>query len=76
VTLVFTQFMTLGLLALSSGGGALLGYAVRARQNRLPRQRDADAEASVELVSERKQRAGTLMPPANHAQGKSPWLGP
>ena len=76
VTLVFTQFMTLGLLALSSGGGALLGYAVRARQTRLPRQRGADAEASVQLVSERKQSAGTLMPPANHAQGKSPWLGP
>jgi hypothetical protein len=37
VTLVFTQFMTLGLLALSLGGGALLGYAVRARQQWLTR---------------------------------------
>ena len=75
VTLVFTQFMTLGLLALSSGGGALVGYAVRARQNRLPRQRGANAEAPVQLVPDREQRAATLMPPDNHAQGKSPWLG-
>jgi hypothetical protein len=75
VTLVFTQFMTLGLLALSSGGGALLGYAVRARQNRLPRQRDARAELPAEPVSEREQ-AGVLMPPVEGAQRKNPWLGP
>jgi hypothetical protein len=30
--LLFTQFMTLGLLAVSATGGALLGYGVRARQ--------------------------------------------
>ena len=35
IVLFFTQFMTLGLLALSLTGGALLGYGVRARQNRL-----------------------------------------
>ena len=35
VVLFFTQFMTLGLLALSLTGGALLGYGVRARQNRI-----------------------------------------
>lgn len=75
VTLVFTQFMTLGLLALSSGGGALLGYAVRARQSRLPRQRGADAEAPIELVTEPGERAGTLMPPAEDSRQKNPWLG-
>lgn len=33
VLLFFTQFMMLGLLALSVTGGALLGYGYRARQN-------------------------------------------
>ena len=32
VMLLFTQFMTLGLLAVSATGGALLGYGIRARQ--------------------------------------------
>jgi len=32
VILLFTQFMTLGLLAVSATGGALLGYGIRARQ--------------------------------------------
>jgi hypothetical protein len=36
VVLLFTQFMTLGLLAVSATGGALLGYGVKARQVRLP----------------------------------------
>jgi len=36
VLLLFTQFMTLGLLAVSATGGALLGYGVKARQVRLP----------------------------------------
>jgi hypothetical protein len=33
VMLLFTQFMTLGLLAVSATGGALLGYSIRARQD-------------------------------------------
>jgi hypothetical protein len=33
VILLFTQFMTLGLLAVSATGGALLGYGIRARQH-------------------------------------------
>ena len=32
VLLLFTQFMTLGVLAVSATGGALLGYGIRARQ--------------------------------------------
>jgi hypothetical protein len=43
VLLLFTQFMTLGLLAVSATGGALLGYGVRARQGRLP-------ETTVDLL--------------------------
>ena len=39
VLLLFTQFMTLGLLAVSTTGGALLGYGFRARQGRLPEAR-------------------------------------
>ncbi len=71
VTLIFTQFMTLGLLALSSGGGALLGYAVRARQSRLPGRRDARAG----LVSDHHQKGATLIPPDAGEQRKNPWLG-
>jgi hypothetical protein len=33
VVLLFTQFVTLGLLAVSATGGVLLGYGVRARQH-------------------------------------------
>ncbi|HYQ73453.1 MAG TPA: hypothetical protein VET88_16205 [Gammaproteobacteria bacterium] len=44
VMLLFTQFMTLGLLAVSATGGALLGYGLRARQYpALGRSQDADA---------------------------------
>ena len=32
VVLIFTQFMTLGLLAISTAGGAMLGYGYRARK--------------------------------------------
>ena len=35
VFLVLTQFVTLGLLTLSTAGGAALGYSLRARQERL-----------------------------------------
>jgi hypothetical protein len=31
--MLFTQFVTIGLLTLSTAGGALVGYAVRVRQN-------------------------------------------
>jgi hypothetical protein len=43
VLLLFTQFMTLGLLAVSATGGALLGYGIRARQGQTP-------EATVGLL--------------------------
>ena len=38
VLLLFTQFMTLGLLAVSATGGAILGYGFRARQYPVIRQ--------------------------------------
>jgi hypothetical protein len=47
VMLLFTQFMTLGLLAVSATGGALLGYGIRARQ--YPAIGRAPAEASGSL---------------------------
>jgi hypothetical protein len=39
--MVFTQFMTLGLLLLATGGGALAGYLARARQDSRPRKAQA-----------------------------------
>lgn len=72
VALVFTQFMTLGLLALSSGGGALVGYAVRARQNRLPGNRNTLADTPSDSVSE-GEKTGILLPPVEGTQRKSPW---
>jgi hypothetical protein len=33
--MLLTQFVTLGLLTLTTAGGALLGYGVRARQEKL-----------------------------------------
>lgn len=37
--MLFTQFVTLGMLTLSTAGGALVGYAVRVRQNYLSNKR-------------------------------------
>lgn len=39
--MVFTQFITLGLLTLAVGGGALGGYLVRVRQEVLARRKEA-----------------------------------
>lgn len=38
--MIFTQFMTLGLLTLAVGGGALGGYLMRLRQDRLARRKE------------------------------------
>ena len=49
VLLLFTQFMTLGLLAVSATGGALLGYGIRARQYpAIGRKTDATAGSLAE----------------------------
>lgn len=72
VALVFTQFMTLGLLALSTGGGALLGYGVRARQGRLAGRRATGADSAVETPTDRDEPA-ILLPAAREDQRKSPW---
>ncbi len=71
VALVFTQFMTLGVLALSLGGGALIGYAVRTRQNRLPGKRKPSADNPAERAPEPEEPA-ILLPPAQQRQGKNP----
>jgi len=47
VLLLFTQFMTLGLLAVSATGGALLGYGIRARQYPALGQRADSAAGSL-----------------------------
>ena len=48
VLLLFTQFMTLGLLAVSATGGALLGYGIRARQ--FPALDRADEAGKAQLI--------------------------
>ncbi len=41
VLMLFTQFLTVGLLTLTTAGGALVGYGVRARQELASRKRKA-----------------------------------
>ncbi len=45
--MVFTQFMTLGLLMLATGGGALAGYLARLKQERI-----GSSERAVKVVAE------------------------
>jgi hypothetical protein len=47
ILLLFTQFMTLGLLAVSATGGALLGYGIRSRQYPAPGQAPDEAAGSL-----------------------------
>ncbi|MDX1696939.1 MAG: hypothetical protein R3308_01565 [Thiohalobacterales bacterium] len=60
VLLLFTQFMTLGLLAVSATGGALLGYGIRARQYpALGRSSNANpAQLEEKTVGEGEVKAG------------------
>ena len=44
--LLFTQFVTVGLLVLTTGGGAIAGYLARARQEYLGR-KDKKAQRSL-----------------------------
>jgi hypothetical protein len=69
VALFFTQFMTLGLLALSVTGGALVGYGVRARQRNS--NREAISAGSVERIPGNR-KAEILLPPLKKTQRKSP----
>jgi hypothetical protein len=61
--MVFTQFMTLGLLLLATGGGALAGYLARARQDRLARNNRA-----VEVMTEVPRTQKTLSGPSENAK--------
>ncbi len=54
-TMLVSQFVTVGLLILSTAGGALLGYVVRARQERASRQR-----AEEERMFRRSGRSGMI----------------
>jgi ABC-type nickel/cobalt efflux system permease component RcnA len=72
VALFFTQFMTLGVLALSLTGGALVGYGVRARQNLSPGKRKAINGGTVEKIPD-AEKAELLLPAAKETQDKGPW---
>jgi hypothetical protein len=52
VMMMFTQFLTLGLLTLTTAGGAALGYGVRARQEKLIAARRLAAEEKALKVIE------------------------
>ena len=57
--MVFTQFMTLGLLMLATGGGALAGYLARMKQDHL-----GGNERVVKVVSETPKAQNKLKGPA------------
>ena len=59
VLLLFTQFMTLGLLAVSATGGALLGYGIRARQYPALGRK---AGAAVDSLTEKTVHQGSILP--------------
>ena len=48
--MIFSQLLTLGLLTLSMGGGALAGYLIRARQDML-----AQRKQTAQLLEQKKQ---------------------
>jgi hypothetical protein len=58
VLLMFTQFMTLGLLAVSATGGALLGYTVRSRQYSLLGRK---ADVTVDKLAEKPVGQGRVL---------------
>ena len=58
VLLLFTQFMTLGLLAVSATGGALLGYGIRTRQYRAIGRTPGD---KVESLAEKPAGEGRVL---------------
>jgi len=49
--MLFTQFVTFGMLLMSTAGGALAGYAVRTRQDYLNRRRQDDPELPPPMKS-------------------------
>lgn len=65
--MMFTQFMTLGILTLATGGGALAGYLTRLRQELPTRRKQAQLEYDKQPAPE------ALPPPA--ATRKLPWPG-
>jgi hypothetical protein len=65
--MVFTQFMTLGLLMVATGGGALAGYLARTRQELLGRRK-----REVEVLPAAPADRGRLDAPAAGKSGKKP----
>ena len=55
IAMLLTQFVTLGLLTLTTAGGAVLGYGVRARQEKLIGGRRAGAaEKDIKVIAGRE----------------------
>jgi hypothetical protein len=75
VLLLFTQFMTLGLLAVSATGGALLGYGVRARQYpAMARNTDSVPNTLDDETSDRERLvAGGPVTGGKAGQAGNPW---
>jgi len=51
VAMMFAQFLTLGLLTISTAGGAAVGYGLRLRQERRIRARELEASVSERLIT-------------------------
>lgn len=66
VAMMAAQFVTLGLLTLSTAGGAALGYGVRVRQERRLRARLEDAD----MIAHRPSEPLTALPVLEPADGK------
>jgi fatty acid desaturase len=64
--MMFTQFMTLGILTLATGGGALAGYLTRLRQELPSRRKQAQLEYDTQPPTR-------VLPPPR-ASRKLPWI--
>ncbi len=61
--LMMTQFVTVGLLAVTTAGGLMLGYGVRARQDRWGRERLIGGEEKrIAAVTYRPEKTGGRLP--------------
>ena len=69
VLLLFTQFMTLGVLAVSATGGALLGYGIRARQYPAP---GRSSDATLEQITEKPAGQGQVLTGEKTARTTNP----
>ncbi len=69
--MLFTQFVTFGMLLMGTAGGALAGYSVRARQDYLTRKREADPQLAPPMKTIAADSARRVIN-AVTGQGKGP----